>query len=300
MAEIGRIVVSAYCQTGGLAAALQPLYPRAELHAVPVLDSVPDRRAFAELIQASDVWVNCQGEDAGKWAQLAEANTRLRYVNVPLIEYRAFHPDMCTAYDARSGENCRQKYSSRIGVWAYHRGLAAAAAARLFDPASFARLGYLDCWSASRDLLQQRFARCGMAEYFERFYLRVKRSGQFMHTCTHPKADTLATLAKIVALKLGADKAVFDRQIVIPDGLDFLRWPVYPEIAAVLSIPSTGYAWKMKQGTLPDDLFIDGIEAFLDYCFHHYRKQGIRPADIAVREVELSAIAEALHERAVA
>jgi hypothetical protein len=298
--EIKRIVVSAYCQTGGLAATLQRIFPGAELHAVPVLDSVRDRRGFAKLIRAADAWVNCQGADGGHWAELAAANPRLRYVDVPLIEFRAFHPDMCSAYDARTGQNCRQKYSSRIGVFAYHAGLAPAAAARLFNEDNFARLGYLDCWSESLDLLQERFRRCGLAEHFERFYLRVKRLGQFMHTASHPKAGALVMLARIAALRIGADDSAFDREIVIPDGLDYLRWPVYPEIASVLGVPSTGYAWKMKQATLPDDLFLDGIEAFLDYCFHYYRQQGIRPADIALREAELSAIADALQVQAVA
>jgi hypothetical protein len=296
--ETLRIVVSAYCQTGGLAAALQRIFPAAELHAVPVLDSVRDQRGLAKLIRSADAWVNCQGEDGGRWAELAAANPRLRYVDVPLIEFRAFHPDMCSAYDSRTGQNCRQKYSSRIGVWAYHAGIEPAAAVRLFDEDSFARLGYLDCWSESVDILQERFRRCGLAGDFERFYLKVKRSGQFMHTSTHPRTVALIALAKIAAQRLGAADAALDREIVIPDGLDYLRWPVYPEIASTLGVASTGYVWKMKQATLPDDLFLDGIEAFLEYCFRHYREQGIRPADIAIREAELGVIADALKGQA--
>lgn len=45
----------------------------------------------------------------------------------------------------------------------------------------------------------------------------------------HPRADTLVLLAKFVAMHLGEDGSVLDREILIDDGLSFDIWPVYPE-----------------------------------------------------------------------
>lgn len=297
MGQPENIIVSAFCQTGGIGAALQAIFPRARIRFVPIVnEQTVTARRLARLLKRCDAWVHCESDEAAHVSAAARAASGLAYLRVPLIEFRAFHPDMCLAYDSKSDAYSRQKYSSAIGVWAYHRRLPPDVAARYFNGRVFESLGYFDCWHESTETLRDAFERSDLGDSFSVFYRRIKRAGQFMHTATHPTPLPLTTLAKLISTKLGAPASVMDRQMILEDYLAYLRWPVYPEIARRLSIPTTGYVWKMKQSTLEDDVTLGGAEAFLEYCYHHYRKQGITPENIRIRGIDL----EALEERIMA
>jgi hypothetical protein len=290
MSDVSTIVVSAFCQTPGMAATLQNIFPKAKIYAVPVVGALKESDGFGALLQTASAWINSESDESRQWAAAAKGIPTLKYVNVPMIGFHAFQPDMCAAIDSSTGQNARQKYSSKIGVWAYRQGLNAADAAQFFNARTFRSLGYFECWDESVAQMKARFGASDVADFFQTFYLRVKRVGQFMHTTTHPMALPLTLLGKIAAIKIGAPKSVLDETIQLSDSLAHLRWPVYPEIAANLSLPTTGYIWKMHQATLKEDLCIRGVEEFLEYCFAHYHAQGIAPQNIGMSGIDLDEV----------
>lgn len=111
----------------------------------------------------------------------------------------------------------------------------------------------------------------------DRFLLRIKRNGVFMHSTNHPRADTLVLLAKFVAMHLGEDGSVLDREILIDDGLSLDIWPVYPEIADHLGVAGSGYRWRIGGHTR-----ITGLADYLSYAYDSYAAQGMAPEDIVV------------------
>jgi hypothetical protein len=98
-----------------------------------------------------------------------------------------------------------------------------------------------------------------------------------MHSINHPKAESVVWLGKMLAIRMGCDHSVYEREIVIVDGLADIVWPVYPEIAAELGIESTGYFWR-----LGGDERIGGLAAYVEYAYSNYAKQGVRPDDLAI------------------
>lgn len=283
-----QIIVTAFCQTAGIGAVLSTVFPNAAVHLQPIINSKTNARKFKALLEESDIWVICESEDSQSWSEYAKSSLpNLTYLRVPLVTFPGFHPDLCTAFDYHSGVTARQKYSSRIGVWAYKKELPAIEAEKYFTSEVFARLGYFSHWNDSTEIMQREFQNSDLADDFSRYYRRVKRLGQFMHTQTHPTADAITTLGKLVAMKLGATADVFDQRLQLADTLAYLRWPLYPEIAFQLSLPTTGYVWKMQQSTLDEDIVIEGVQPFLSYCFNHYRHQGIKPQNIGIKGVDM-------------
>src|SRR5262249_25164245 len=87
----------------------------------------------------------------------------------------------------------------------------------------------------------------------------------------------LVELAKIIAFRLREDEGVFDRDIRISDGLVTDIWPVYPEIADSLAVPSSGYRWRMA-----DRIRLTGILEYLEFVYDSYVQHGFRPDDMYI------------------
>ncbi len=273
------IVVSTFCQTPSLAEALQVTMPHGTFYTV----ASKTLKGAAEVLKKADTWINC--ETGLPEAILAQHRAMFsgRYLRVPLLQFDAFHPDMSDAINTRTGVSSRQKYNSKIGVCAFRRGLSPAGGARLFRKDVFGRLGYFDYWDDSVLELKSRFDASDLAGDFETFYRKVKRTGLFMHTPSHPTALALSILAKLIARRLGA-QVDLDQQINTQDFLIKLRWPTYPEIAEALAVPTTGYLWKISQSSLPEEVTLGSVEDFLAYCYRHYQLQGISPRDIGMSD----------------
>jgi hypothetical protein len=291
MNDLRRILVTTYCQTPGLASALRLIFPDAEIFTRSSLAKQDANPAdVAHLLGQIDAWVNIEaGPEFFSGAEFAQSHPQLRYVSVPLLEFAAFHPDVCTAAQTSSNKSLTAKHTSAIAVWAYRNKMPVRDAVRLFNRASFANLGYLSNWEQSAARLRTVFAASSLAEYFDRFYLRVKRLGVFMYSNTHPRPEALAELAKIVALKLGKSDAALNIDLPTLDALSYFLWPVYPEIAGNLSVRTSGYVWQLADGTR-----IEGLENFLKHSYNYFHAQGLAPADIGIAGVDMDRLGQAV------
>lgn len=290
MTPIRRILITAFCQTPGLASALRLLFPGVEVFTRASLAKKDAVTAdVAHLLSQLDVWINIEaGDEFFSGAPFARSHTNLRYISIPLIEFAAFHPDVCGVRPA-SASAMVIAYTSAIAVWAYKNGVSPDSAAKLYNRATFANLGYLSEWDRSVARLRSAFVESSLAADFDRFYLRIKRLGLFMYSATHPRAAVLAELAKLIAVKLGREEAIRDADVPALDALSHFIWPVYPEIAENLSLPGSGYVWQWGDGARIRDLV-----PFLTHSFAQYKANGVTPANIAIPGVDLARIGDAV------
>jgi hypothetical protein len=122
--------------------------------------------------------------------------------------------------------------------------MAEAAVPALFTPAHFEALGYFHRWAGAVDYLAKRFAAAGWQEAFLPFLQRVQRSGAFMHSMDHPRANTLVELARAVARSLGARPHDLEADVVVCDVLAAYGWPLYPPVAEALGLEGGRYHWR--------------------------------------------------------
>lgn len=291
MSDFRRILVTAYCQTPGLASALRLIFPETEIFTRSSLARKDANPAdVAHLLGQIDAWINVEaGEAHFAGGEFAQSHPRLRYVSIPLLEFAAFHPDVCTAAHLSGKKPVTAKHTSAIAVWAYRNKMPVKDAVCLFNRATFANLGYLSNWDQSVERLRTLFAASSLAEYFDRFYLRVKRLGVFMYSNTHPRPEVISELARIIALKLGKDSAALDVDLPSLDALSYFLWPVYPEIANNLSVRSSGYIWQLADGTR-----IEGLGKFLSHAYGQFHAQGLAPADIGISGVDMDRLGQAV------
>lgn len=276
------IAVNCGCQSFGIAAALGALLPSAVVAPQPLPTQWSDagqERACALQLANLDVWVTTSHTDLpGKYLG-SESAERPRVITVPSINFSAFHPDICYATRPSTGELTEQHYNSAIALWAYRHRVPAEAAQHLFNARVFQSLGYFRGWNVEVRGLRQAFAESPLHAHFDTFFLRIQRTGSFMHTCNHPRIHVLVRLAQLIALELGCAPTVLEQHIEVDDFLSQDSWPLYPEVARALSIPGGSYRWRFKNHT-----HLDGVRAYLDFTYNAYQCQGIAPDDIAIYE----------------
>jgi hypothetical protein len=276
-----RIFVSSNCQAGPVAMILRTIFPNDKINATVQAIGTQDRatiEAFADKLKGNNIWIRYR--DVAVLAAdpaIAPIIKDMSTVDIPHINWHAFHPDLFYAFRA-PGKLVRQHYNSGILVWAYQHGIHPGDAKRLFNTGTFRDLGYLSGWDASVQRLKIQFDACDLD--FARFFMHVKRTGVFMHTVNHPKADALVAFAKCIALRLGATEQVWARSIEITDVLtDFVQWPIYPDVGRALSVPAE-YDWVEKGEHF-------NLDQFIDRSFRIYADDAIAP-----RDMELSASPE--------
>ena len=266
------IVVSSNCQTGGLAASLQAIFPQDNIVPFPlptVGGTVNKKVQLSEILANCDVWVSIGQLD------LIPQHTKPNFlvIKVPVINFSAFHPDLCYAKRISSNELLVPHYNSAIAIWAYKHGLSISDAKKLFNKKSYDGLGYFDEWSVSVTNLSRSFDECELD--FNRFFLSLKRVGVFMHSINHPKIITLVGLGKVVSLQLGKDESIMDKIIDINDGLSAIKWPVYLEIADEYSFLDGSYEWKMDNKS-----YLPTVEDYLIYTYKNYNDLKILKKDL--------------------
>lgn len=282
------ILVTTVCHSMGVASALRSLFPTSKVAvATPFLKHRDDPKVFAQMISLTDAWVNTSSGD--KFYGLEDARLTkpdLAYVEVPTLEFDVFHPDLCTV---DGGGAAVEKYTSRIAAWTYSKSLSPAKAAAYFNGTTFANLGYFSRWDHAVARMRRNFDGTDLRGDFDRFYRRIKRTGQFMYTQTHPKPIVIAELAKLIAIKLGLDKSVLDLEVPAYDRHAHFIWPLYPEIARNLSLPTGGYAW-----TIDKEKVVKGLEAYLEYAYGTYKAKGISPGNLSIQGINIADLDDAL------
>jgi hypothetical protein len=249
--------------------------------------NVADAAAVAHLVDNldnADAWVTASSRAHAE--TYAAGRHALRVVRIPIIRFSAFHPDLCYATNAATKAYTSPHYNSKIAVWCDRNELEISNAARLFNKGSYRALGYFAQWHVSEYITGQLFQDAGLSTAeFARFFAAIKRRGAFMHSVNHPSIQTIVELARIVAIRLGADARTVDREIVLADGLAESLWPVYPEIADELAL-SGSYVWKFEDERVP----IVGLEKYLEFAYKGYATQRIRPSDLTPINVDRAAV----------
>ena len=273
---VRRIIVSSNCQTGGIAAALQVIFPDDEIIPLPLPahTDVEAEAQFVKKLQNADVWVSIGGYELLDKHGIAK---QIQLIRIPVIRFSGVHPDLVYAKKLSTNELITPHYNSAIAVWAYKNNLGVGDAEKLFNKKTYTELGYLDHWGPSIDQLKQRFKDSDLE--FSEFILPMRREGLFMYSLNHPKVITLVRLAKLVARKMGTGAEVLDKNVDINDGLNEVIWPVYPDIGESLSLHSS-YQWKMGEGQ-----WISGVRTFLEYAYENYTRQEIAPNDLIAVQI---------------
>ncbi|MEW6133074.1 MAG: WcbI family polysaccharide biosynthesis putative acetyltransferase [Pseudomonadota bacterium] len=268
------IFVVGNCQIGGIAAALQWLFPNDSVSPVPYNPHAfkGNTDALVGKIGTADIVLG--GEFVNAFLRQKKVGVD-NFITIPGLYFSAFHPDIVAAKAKikATGGRYQSPYNSAIILWAYANSIEPADAVRLFSRKTFKALGYLDRWDASVARMKGAFDTAGLD--FDRFFCAAKRDGVFMHTNNHPKARLLTWAAKLLAQRMGADQSVWRKEIQINDALSRVAmWPVYPDIAYEFALPGS-YTWFVDRGAI-----VDGLREYVEYAYENYAKSGVAPADM--------------------
>lgn len=271
---IRSVVVTGNCNLGGIVEGLAAVMPGLDVRGIPAWDLETDdaRGEAAEAIARADAWVRMPLPEN---EAIESHGVASEVVDLPNVVFSAFHPD--AIYAVRGDGSIFSgltHYHSAIGLWAWRQGLGPDAAARLFTPQVMKMLTYDRYWGPSALAVKADFAQSSLS--FPAFWMRLKRSGVFMHTINHPTGATLALLAKAIAVRLGATDEVWDipAERYVQDFLTHIVWPVYPWIGESLGVPGC-FRWKMEGRTF------GGLEEWLTATWEVY---GDTPPDDVVSD----------------
>lgn len=277
MSSLPRVLVSGNCQTAGIAAAMLRFGAVGEAHAVPLTGESQEalRAKLDRLADTTDLWFLSPNNRVGLEAAAAHGK---RVVRLPLVQFGAFHPDICYAWHRGTRVLSAPNYNSAIVVWGWQTGRDVEATAALFRPEVFAALGYFGAWAAGVRDLQKAFADAGLSHRLAEWFLACKRDGCFMHSINHPRVDAVVRLARVLVEEAGLTVVRTVHPGELNDGLNGTVWPVYPAIAERLGLADGCYTWKY----LAQNRFVDGVEAFVAQAFAAYERQGLGRDDLEI------------------
>jgi hypothetical protein len=276
---VGTILVTSNCQTGGIAAAFQALFPNRIVTAMEQPDGAEPAKVELLLrhLSSADIWVrNGNHQKVTGRPEFITALKGKKTIDIPATNFRAFHPDCIQARSRQSGTPVAPLASSQIVVWGYRNEVSPATIRRLFKADVYEELGYFAFWDPNVDRLRRNLGSSGLD--FSSFFLRIKRAGSFMHTPGHPTIEYLTALSQVAAIKLGKDQTIMQTELLLLDALaQGVQWPVYPEIGDALGVSSSSL-WKVANSVsgLP---YLD-LQSFIEFSYESYVKRGIGPADL--------------------
>lgn len=284
------IVVTSNCVTAGLSTALQFLCPGQRIVPLPISD-LENTAKVKQALGAAGIWVTAFQFDLPSQLQIGQTNPDLRLFKIPALSFSAFHPDICYARNQNTNELVEPHYNSRIGVWAYNRGLQVEQALTLFSAETFAKVGYLNNWDSEVQHFQRQFERTDLKNEFAAFYLRLRRMGCFMHSINHPRVEMIIELARAIARALQLPTLEKGTEILFSDTLDNVNWPIYPPIAESLGLANGSYVFKLGERSLATSL-----EAYLRYSYQNYQRLGVAPGQLKFEHSEPKGFSQALQE----
>jgi hypothetical protein len=256
-------VVTGNCNAGGIVEGLQAVLGDIEITGFASWDLETDDQIVSavDAISDADVWLRMPMAVNERLDAQVHAS---EVIDLPNIVFSAFHPD---AIYALRGDGSLFRgitdYHSAIGLWAWRKGLGPDAAARLFTTEVMKALTYDRYWGPSVQAVKRDFAASSLS--FPAFWMRLKRTGVFMHTVNHPTGGTLSLLAKAIAVRLGAPDHVWDipAERYTQDFLTHIVWPVYPWVGQSLGVEGC-FTWKMEGRVY------QGVETWLQATWEAY------------------------------
>jgi GSCFA family/Polysaccharide biosynthesis enzyme WcbI len=261
-----KIAVVANCQGEGLAHCLKSMNSDVTTDFCMITEIQNGTRSVVELLNAYD-YVFAQ-----KFIQdSVPQNLSHKVIYFPSIAFSAFHPDITYLRGRKSGgevetvESLMVSYHSSIAVFGFLHGLSVDKILGFYNPYVFSRLGYIDSWKESRDLLLREGLELGMP--LNDMFSSWARRGCFMYSFNHPELKVMSDLA--TALMKKAKIAIINQ-----NGSQFLAdplkampvWPVYPEIGARHGIAGD-YAFKRH-----DPHGVLDLRTFVEDSYANYAK----------------------------
>lgn len=284
------IVVTSNCVTAGLSTALQFLCPSYRIVPFPISDLENADKA-RNVLGAAAIWITAFHFDTPAKLGLDQTNPGLRVFKIPALSFAAFHPDICYVRNQNDNDLVMPHYNSRIGVWAYNRGLSVDQTLPLFSAEVFGAVGYLNRWDSEVQHLQRQFERTDLKNEFEAVHRRLRRMGCFMHSINHPRVELIIEIARAVARALQLPTVDKGAEILFSDVLDNVNWPIYPAIAESLGLSTGSYVFK-----LGERLFAHTLHAYLQYSFQNYQRLGAHPGQLKFEHSEPKGFSQALQE----
>lgn len=238
-----KIVVLANCQTGGLTACLDLLFPDADVSGLHWGLAQEALAACRGAIAGADVVITSAPEDFRTALLAGHEGRPPQVVQVPSLFFPGFHPDLTYAH--AEGANVpavgSSPYHSAIGVWCWREGVGIEETRRLFTADAMRQLGYDRFWSVAVAQARGHFSNSRVS--FSDVFLPLQASGgRFMHTPNHPCISAIACLARGVARLIGveAENLRLPLEDLVPDALaPHGYWPIYPGVAQSLGLPSS-------------------------------------------------------------
>ena len=236
-----KALVVTNCATAAYTSGLRALFPAwevkgAELNTARNWVGGEPNPSFIEFLSSADLLLTAMPDEpmfAGK-AKLV----------VPAFYFRAYHPD---SFHLACGDVAIQSVlksgnlHSRIAATAFLLGMSRNDAIAAFNARTYERTGYFAEFESERTELLQRFALHGidLAAAFDRW----TQTGNFLYTYNHPKARVFSDilLQALTARFIESCQIASARETLatVPDYLEpSIRWPAYPEIAALYGFES--------------------------------------------------------------
>jgi len=285
-----RIGVLGNCDTAGMAAALRSLMTGSEIVALTPPGGATERKVWAAELPNKVELVLVNNTVFKGWAGELLEPQPVQIRRYPTSIFSAFHPDCCYVGIKSTNSLIHPAYNSALCVAGFVHGVSQEQVVPLFCSEVFEQLGFYDGWAPSVKRLQGEFAESGLD--FRPYYLKVKRLGAFMHSINHPKVDAVITMARFLAIELGAGSEALETPTAVGDSLAGLDWPLYPEIAEFYGLRG-GYVWKM-------DGQIMGLNAFVARSFARYAELGLKANEVFFSHPEFNErFATVLNERGI-
>lgn len=261
-----KIVVSGNCQMAVIIATLQLIFPLDKVVALNfILDPQGDKLEMYRLeLCDADIWLVISRDWSSRiYGQLNINN--LKIISFPNLEFRGFHPDLIYILEPNSS-NTSPVYQSSLIACGYKIGLTQNETYSCFNEIVFGNLGFHDSWKQSIDELKWRFDNSDLNSHFLNYIRHCQRLWVFMYTINHPHVEAIIWLAKLISLEIGATKNVLDMDIVLPELLNSVIWPIYPSIANSIGLTgSLNFFWSTKVRTLNEFINIKYIELDQNY-----------------------------------
>lgn len=182
---------------------------------------------------------------------------------IPPLVFDGYHPDLCNLTVSGSpSHGPLGHYHSVLAYASFRCGLDEAATQTLFRSDIYERLGYFECWNASRDGMLDEYLRRGYD--LRQAFAAWSGRGPFMHTINHPGIACLRDLAKAILRR--AKLPIHDTDVLPHDNLaNGPIFPVYPEIGRHLGVRGS---YLFKAGG--EYRFLD-LPEFIAASFQVYR-----------------------------
>jgi hypothetical protein len=262
-----KIAVIGNCQRVSIVQAMQAMHRGLQIKDINVAGVIDGSINLENCLEDCEVIVSQKEWWATQFLDPIVARHAYRVLYCPRIYFEAFHPDL--TYVQSGGafvQSPMVDYNSKIVFFAYLRALSVDDTLRLFNADMYEALGYLNLWTASKEVL---FTELRATDFpTDELFGEWVPLGCFMHSINHPKLQVACTVARTLLERLGLEVQIRHPEDYLVDflGVHGPVWPVYPEIASRYGLEGHLY---FKVASASPAQFI-GLKDFISGSFQAY------------------------------